>query len=76
MPNWYNRQKGSPEQIRYTATFPIDVWVEDTGDEDRNTEQAYNILSEGLTKGLNETAFHGFKFDLHLSDPKRYDRLI
>lgn len=58
----------SIRKIRYRATFPIDVWIDDLGDEDRNKEEVYRIISEGLRKGNLSDNF------LNLSDIERHDR--
>jgi hypothetical protein len=78
MPNWFENKypTETAKKIRYTASVPIDVWVQDTGDENKNQEEAYNIINEGITQGLNNTAQNGFKIQLYLSDPKRYDKVF
>jgi hypothetical protein len=56
--------------IRYRATFPIDVWVEDKGDIEVGREEAYGILTKSLDDGLGKNAVNGSNYDLYLSDLK------
>jgi hypothetical protein len=60
----------APKQIRYRATFPIDVWIDDTGDEEQNTNTAYEMITEGLQRGELPN------YQLYASDIVRYDRLL
>ena len=67
MSNWYKKSQvtedplngdlndsffdAPAQEVRYRATFPIDVFIEDTGDENRNKEEVYEIIKEGLEMG-------------------------
>ena len=79
--NWFKRKsqklidelfdRESPRRnVRYRATFPIDVWVEDTGDIEEGREQAYEILKSSLDYGLERNSQYGYNYDLYLSDLK------
>lgn len=67
-----NEGNGIPSQnnIRYRATFPIDVWIEDTGDEEQNINIVYKMINDCLNNGGLSN------HQLHPSDIERYDSLI
>ena len=50
--NWFNRltqDKSESQNRRYRAMVPIDAFIPDSGDEERNTDIAYNIMSDDLS---------------------------
>jgi len=58
------------KEIRYRATFPLDVWIEDTGNEEQNINEVYEMITDGLNSGGLPNHL------LQLSDIVRYDRLL
>ena len=58
------------KEIRYRATFPLDVWIEDTGNEEQNINEAYEMITDGLSSGGLPNHL------LQSSDIVRYDRLL
>jgi len=49
MANWFDRNYNTKKQeARYRALFPIDIYVDDTGDEERNIVQVYSLVKETL----------------------------
>ncbi|MCD6436425.1 MAG: hypothetical protein J7L15_08600 [Clostridiales bacterium] len=49
MPNWYKEIANNiVEKARYRAVFPIDVMVNESGDEDRNKNEVYQIVQDTL----------------------------
>ena len=49
MANWFDRNYNTREQkARYRAMFPIDIFIDDTGDEERNIAQVHSLIKETL----------------------------
>jgi len=77
MSNWFKKSGKikkialNPGQARYRATFPVDVFIDSTGDPEADKETVYNILLNALNSSPNIQSDH-----LYLSDIKLYSDVM
>jgi len=77
MSNWFRKNESikkialKPGEARYRVTFPIDVYINSTGDPKADQEQVYNIIQNTLQASPNIQSDH-----LYLSDVKLYDDVM
>lgn len=68
MSNWFRKKALEPGQVRYRALFPIDVYIQTSGDPEKDREIVYGIINRALETNPNiESGF------LSLSDITPYN---
>jgi len=70
--SWYKKAQSVKDKIRYRATAPLDILIEDTGNEEFNQNQAYEKIIEILSVGSSNVKNSGFDHQLYPSDIQRY----
>ena len=71
MSNWFKKTALNPGEVRYRATFPIDIYIDSIGEPSADQEIAYNILVDIFRKSPNVQVDH-----LCLSDVKLYNDVM
>ena len=70
--SWYKKAQSVKDKIRYRAMAPLDILIEDSGNEDFNQNQAYEKIIEILSIGAKSVNTLGFDNQLYPSDIQRY----
>ena len=70
--SWYKKAQSIKDKIRYRIVAPLDILIEDSGNEDFNQNQAYDKIIEILSVGVQNVETLGFDHQLYPSDIQRY----
>lgn len=70
--NWFKKTGQNIQQVRFRSTFPIDVFIESSGNLDADKDKAYDIIVRSLDAGFSQTygEHAGYNYNISPSDIK------
>jgi hypothetical protein len=71
MSNWFKKTALNPGEVRYIASFPIEIIIDSTGDPIKDQSDAYDILTSTLGASSNIQVRQ-----LYLSDVQLYEDVL